>query len=261
MVDTLETPTLALSKTDAPLRKSITRALEGCFTVKTLEDNLARSFGQLETVTLMIYDLKLGISELKKLRIKDPELPILVIAPKKGASVLDEALALGAADYVTQPLDTKELVRRCVHMGRKALYRVGQAKIEPTWGTEGESGSTLKKITVQLSELHGPSGRLNAAAIAKYLDVPLSDLALALRVNYTALHKTPDSYSVQQALAPLKQVLVILSQMLGPQTAVRVWLNSPHPDLGGRIPLSVMLEGHTDAVLTILENALAGIPA
>jgi hypothetical protein len=102
---------------------------------------------------------------------------------------------------------------------------------------------------------------LNAAAIAKYLDVPLSDLALALRVNYTALHKTPDSYSVQQALAPLKQVLVILSQMLGPQTAVRAWLNSPHPDLGGRIPLSVMLEGHTDAVLTILENALAGIPA
>jgi len=31
--------------------------------------------------------------------------------------------------------------------------------------------------------------------------------------------------------------------------------------LGKRTPISVMLAGHSDAVLTILENALIGVPS
>jgi uncharacterized protein (DUF2384 family) len=114
-------------------------------------------------------------------------------------------------------------------------------------------------IGVPMPELHGPSGRLNAAAIARYLDIPLSEIAAASRLNYTALHKTPDSPSAQPALMQFKRILVILTDMLGAKEIVRAWLNSPHPDLGSRTPISVMLEGHADAVLTILENALLGV--
>jgi hypothetical protein len=38
-------------------------------------------------------------------------------------------------------------------------------------------------------------------------------------------------------------------------------LNSPHPDLGERTPLDVMLNGQADAVVTLLENAVAGLPS
>lgn len=41
----------------------------------------------------------------------------------------------------------------------------------------------------------------------------------------------------------------------------RAWLNSPHPDLGEETPLEVMLSGHADAVVGLLENAIAGLPS
>lgn len=117
-----------------------------------------------------------------------------------------------------------------------------------------------KPLEVSLLELHSPSGRLNASAFARYLDVSLSEIAAGLHVKCTALHKAADAPSVQPGLALFKRILVILTDMLGPKKIVRAWLNKPHPDLGHRSPISVMLDGHTDAVLTILENALAGVP-
>jgi uncharacterized protein (DUF2384 family) len=41
----------------------------------------------------------------------------------------------------------------------------------------------------------------------------------------------------------------------------RAWLNSPHPDLGEKTPLEVILGGQADAVVTLLENAIAGLPS
>ena len=51
-----------------------------------------------------------------------------------------------------------------------------------------------------------------------------------------------------------------LASMIGDQATVRAWLNSPHPDLGMRTPIEVILNGRVGALSTILENALAGIP-
>jgi uncharacterized protein (DUF2384 family) len=43
--------------------------------------------------------------------------------------------------------------------------------------------------------------------------------------------------------------------------AARAWLNSPHPDLGEKTPLEVIMTGRADAVVTLLENAIAGVPS
>ena len=42
---------------------------------------------------------------------------------------------------------------------------------------------------------------------------------------------------------------------------LRLWLNSPHPDLGGRTPQSLIDEGRGQIVLDMLENAMMGIPS
>jgi hypothetical protein len=43
------------------------------------------------------------------------------------------------------------------------------------------------------------------------------------------------------------------------EDVAEVWY-SPHPDLGGRTPLQVILEGHADAVEAMFEDAMAGMP-
>ena len=113
-----------------------------------------------------------------------------------------------------------------------------------------------------LPELHDPSsGRLDARRIAEYLGVALSALAKVSGMTVAGLHKTPASSSLQEILSPIARSLTILSQLLGSKDSVRTWMNSPHPDLGGRTPISVMLEGKARAVSDMLEAALAGQPS
>jgi putative toxin-antitoxin system antitoxin component (TIGR02293 family) len=248
-------PTLAIVGTDGAMRNSIAHALKNDFKLLIVgekgTDKSALVRHLIMAPVLIIYDLGRGIGELKNLRERYPETPMLVTC-KKPDKTLKQAIDLGITDFITGNLDRNELrlrVGRCFHDRRSHDSGLGFAQEH-----------TQNLVDVPLKELHSPSGRLNSAAIAKYLDVALSEVASALGVNYTALHKTPDSPSAQPRLATFKRILGILKDMLGPQATVRAWLNSPHPGLGNRTPISVMLEGHAEAVLTILENALAGVP-
>jgi hypothetical protein len=45
------------------------------------------------------------------------------------------------------------------------------------------------------------------------------------------------------------------------QETVRVWLNTSHPDLGGKTALEIILQNKAVAVQTILENAFVGVPS
>jgi uncharacterized protein (DUF2384 family) len=115
---------------------------------------------------------------------------------------------------------------------------------------------------VILEELHNPdTGRIDAARVAEYLSVPVSRIASALDAGYRAVHKTPDAASLQDRLAPVKRTLELVSQVTRDRREALAWLNNPHPDLGNETPLRVLLRGHADAVVTLLENALAGLPS
>jgi CheY-like chemotaxis protein len=257
-------PTLAVAEADAVVRNSVIRALKDDFKLVITAPAGSGKIAQLMAVDLVIYDLTLGIRDLESLREKYPEMPIVVITAKWPTTVLDQAIELGKTDFITKPVDGKELkirVNQCLRRWR--FYKSdGEKQGEQTEMSPPSFAAGRKlagSIEVLMPELHSPSGRMNAAAIAKFLDVPLSEVAAALHINYAALHKTPDSPSAQPTLVLFKHILVILTDMLGGRTIVRAWLNSPHPDLKNRTPISVMLDGHADAVLTILENALAGV--
>jgi hypothetical protein len=53
----------------------------------------------------------------------------------------------------------------------------------------------------------------------------------------------------------------LLFELFARPESVRIWINTPHPDLGGRTALDTILTRNSRAVITILENALAGIPS
>jgi hypothetical protein len=112
-----------------------------------------------------------------------------------------------------------------------------------------------------LPELHDEAtGRIDARKVARYMGVPLARLAEALQLNYKAIHRNPSAEAAQPSLKPVKRSLEILHEFFHKPETVRVWLNTPHPDLDGHTALKMMLANNPNAVLRILENADAGVP-
>jgi hypothetical protein len=116
-------------------------------------------------------------------------------------------------------------------------------------------------LQVTLPELHDEAtGRIDAPKVANYMGVPLARLAEALQLNYKAIHRNPSAEAAQSPLKPVKRSLEILHEFFHKPETVRVWLNTPHPDLDGHTALELILANNSNAVLRILENAAAGVP-
>jgi hypothetical protein len=116
-------------------------------------------------------------------------------------------------------------------------------------------------LQVTLPELHDEAtGRIDAQKVANYMGVPLARLAEALQLNYKAIHRNPSAEAAQPPLKPVKRSLEILHEFFHKPETVRVWLNTPHPDLDGHTALELILANNPNAVLRILENAAAGVP-
>src|SRR6266516_2637279 len=49
--------------------------------------------------------------------------------------------------------------------------------------------------------------------------------------------------------------------LLSSKESVLAWMNSPHQDLGGETPLTLILQGKAQVVADLLEAALAGQPS
>ena len=119
----------------------------------------------------------------------------------------------------------------------------------------------IASVRVVLPQLHdGATGRVDAQKVADHLGVPLKRLAEGLGLNYKSAHRNPDAESFQEALRPVKRSLEILDEFFRKPELVRAWLHTPHPDLDGSTALETILENRAEAVCTILENALAGVP-
>ena len=114
---------------------------------------------------------------------------------------------------------------------------------------------------VLLPELHDENtGRINARKVADFMGVPLKPFAEGLGLNYKAVHRNPSASSFQEAIRPVKRSLEILHEFFGPKETIRIWLNTPHPDLDGATSLATILEGKAFAVSRILGNAWNGVP-
>lgn len=202
---------------------------------------------------LVILDLQMpevnGFEVLKRLREDEGNdtLGVMVLTGRERTEDIPKALKLGATEYAVKPIDRvdfRERVSRAIAASPRRLERA------------------TAPVRVTLQELHdAETGRIAADKVAEYLAVPLKQLAEAIGAKYTTVHKTPASESLQGDLLPIKRSLEILHELIRDPVAVKAWLNSPHPDLGMRSPLRVILDGNAEALRNILENALEGIPS
>ena len=122
-------------------------------------------------------------------------------------------------------------------------------------------GNVVKLPKVVLPELHDAgTGRIDAQKVADFMGVPLKPLAVGLGLHYSGVHRNPSAPGFQQALRPLKRALELLHEFFGPVETIRIWLNTPHPDLEAHTSLETIMAGRSDAVVLILENAWNGVP-
>lgn len=253
-----------LSERDATARRALAQDLQrrGYEVVEVQGEKQLLAAMKKRVPDLLFLDVTPGLSGegvFLRLREQFRSLPVIVISEAKHVRVAAKALALGAAEYLVKPIDVRDLR---VRLNLLEATIDEQSRLPQLEQAVAKEARTSPPLTVALPELHdAETGRLDAQRIAEYLGVPLKQLAGALGANYTAVHKTPAAESLQAALRPIKRSLEILDQVIGKQATIRAWLRSPHPDLGDREPLEIILEGHAGAVHTVLENALSGIPS
>lgn len=154
------------------------------------------------------------------------------------------------------------LYARSVLAGRlPSQMEAMQRKLEEMQ-SELEAMRPYRAPEIILPELHDVnSGRIDAAKVAEFMGVALKALAEGVGLNYKAVHRHPSASGFQAALRPVKRVLELLHEFFGPPESIRIWLNTPHPDLAGATSLDTILAGKASAVALLLENARNGVPS
>lgn len=241
-----------LAEQDPATRRRVARALKGRgYEVDEAGNEKLLQAAIEKPLDVLILDLALSKDAgdlISRLHEQSSSVPVIVISDAQDIEAVAKARASGAFEYLVKPVNAEDLLLRL------DLARAGAAHRHQVQKPKG--------LTVALPQLHDPnSGRIDAEKVAEYMGIPLKQLTEALGRSYPAVHKTPASESVQEALKPIKRSLEILDQVIGAQTTIRAWLRSPHPDLGERAPLDVILTGRSRALHALLENALSGIPS
>jgi len=200
---------------------------------------------------LVVIDVRMpskisGFEVLKQL--KSYDLPVIFITANESVALKHDLYSVG--DVVQGPVASETFQARI-----RGILKRWQSR------AQGLPKGTLSPgfASHVIPELHDPAtGRLSASRIAEFLGISLSSLSELSDLSVAGLHKSPASVSLQPALVPIARSLTILTQLLGTRESVRTWMNSPHPDLGGRTPISVILKGKGRIISDMLEASLEG---
>src|SRR5262249_35304068 len=123
----------------------------------------------------------------------------------------------------------------------------------------GTMGALLEHT---LLEAHDPaSGRYDALRVGQSLGLSAADMAQVVGWTPRGIRKNPASQKLQEALTRLMATVTLLRELLdGSMPYVRVWLRAPHPALGGRTPLSYLLDGQIRPIEDLARAIAAGQP-
>jgi two-component system, OmpR family, response regulator MtrA len=239
--------TVMLAENEPAARKRLTRALvaENLHVDSVTDGTAVLERVRTDPPDIVLLDLTMpqvdGAKMIRALRASGSDVPIVVMTARHDVSGAIEAIKQGAADYIVKPFREDDLLAR-VH---RALAGARETAT----------------LDVPLRELHDRStGRIDARKLAAFLAIPLAQLAAALDALPATVHKSPAAPGLQKGLQPIKRAIDLVSRVTRHPADARAWLNNPHPDLDGRTPLDVILDGRADAVATLLENAAAAIP-
>lgn len=197
---------------------------------------------ELIVIDIQSVDVK---SILERIRPQFNEFKVLFIGEQSDLfekNIIRNFLKPGQTDYIIKPFDSDLLKHR--------IY---------TLLFNSTTDSEFSKTRIQFPSLHDKNtGRIDAVKIADKLGISLKQLSKALNKNYRTVHKTPHSENIQDDLATYKRIIEILYELFEKEEDVNIWLNSPSIDFGNRTPVSIIKEGHADAVLDLLNDILEG---
>jgi uncharacterized protein (DUF2384 family) len=105
--------------------------------------------------------------------------------------------------------------------------------------------ATAQTIRVLAPELFNPqTGRLDAARIARELQVPVTTIAVAIGRKAPGVRKHPDASSLQSELRRIYRIWVTLVELFAGNKAVaRRFLNAPNRALERRAPIEFIETG------------------
>jgi len=247
-------PRALLIEQEDALRKEIADALRGADVSVEFAKDGAEALKRVQDYSpdIILLDVRMpeisGLDLVTQLKDASPGIALLALT---GEATVKEG-QFGEVDAVpVKPFDEKRLKEAI----KRALWIHRAQHLHPArepWGRHSPAAHVVR-------DLHDPeTGRLDARRIADYLAVPLTALAAPLQVKVATLHKTPASPSLQEKLAPIAWIIGVLFLIFRGREDLLAWLNSPHPDLGGKAPLNFILEGKPATISEMLEATLAG---
>jgi CheY-like chemotaxis protein len=191
--------------------------------------------------------------------------PLVVIVTSRRDEVAEHAAAIkaGADLYLPEKAAAHEEIIRS-YLTRLLQTRADDPAVEenPAPGEPDVASGWMQVFALPAERLQGESGRLDAARIAGALGITLKQLATAIDVRYTTVHKTPDGPALQPRLEPFANVLAMLDEVFaGDLGRVAKWLQSKQESLGNKTPREAMLgPGGVSAVQQFVAGAWMGEP-
>ncbi len=107
-------PTILICDDEEGIRESFKLILEDQYDLK-FATNGPEALEMLKTLSpaLMMLDIKMpkihGLEVLKQIKKLKPNLPVIIVTGYQSVEMAQEALKLGAADYIPKPFDSKSL--------------------------------------------------------------------------------------------------------------------------------------------------------
>jgi DNA-binding protein HU-beta len=138
-------------------------------------------------------------------------------------------------------------------------FRIASAAKEAILGKTHRNSLQPQQTIPPIEALHDPdTGRVNAVRVARYLKESLAFMAAALGRNYSTVVKTPAAMTLQERLRDFKRIIEVLEHVLGGAERMRIWMNTPHPDLDDETPRDVIASGKVAVVRGMIDSALSG---
>ena len=109
-------PVILICDDEEGIRESFKLILEEQYQLKFATHGL-EALEMLKSFTpdLMLLDIKMpkmhGMEILKKVKQLKPKLPVIIVTGYQSVEMAQEALKLGAADYIPKPFETKEILK------------------------------------------------------------------------------------------------------------------------------------------------------
>ncbi|MBX9721632.1 MAG: hypothetical protein K2X81_09575, partial [Candidatus Obscuribacterales bacterium] len=116
------------------------------------------------------------------------------------------------------------------------------------------------KVSAVAELRNDESGRLDATKIADVFGLTMVEVAECVERPRTTITKTPDGLSLQSKLQHFERIASGLLTVTGSMKGLKMWLNSPAPNLDGHTPFEVLKHGKVELLSGWVEDARLGSP-